>query len=174
MLVRSLRNQYNNLDEIADPSGEQTRTKSNSTEKTGKKKSKSRKVHIAPTNEAENETKAGSTDGEVEMVDLGSVENGGDTHRLITDSTSSGTAKTYLNTKQSATSDADPTNNAGMETSPATEDDIVDDTQSLLRPTSSAGRSKDGAIDITGMVTAAPKRVIIADMLRFLFLGIPG
>ena len=175
VLVRSLRNQYNNLDEIADPSGQQTRQKSSSslTDKAGKKKSKKdRKVHIAPTgSEAESEVKADAAERGVEMVALESTQGNGDTARLIANNDNAGAVSSL---KTSSTADADiveNADNADIEISPA--DDTADDTQSLLRPTSTAS-SSNGAIDITGMVTAAPKRVIIADMLRFLFLGIPG
>jgi len=178
VLVRSLRNQYNNLDEVADPSGQQTRQKSSSllTDKAGKKKSKKdRKVHIAPSeSEAESEVKA-DLDGGVEMVALVSSQGDEDTERLITHNNNVRAAPTMKKSSTAVADRADAADNgdnADAEISPT--DDTADDTQSLLRPTSTARGSTNGAIDITGMVTAAPKRVIIADMLRFLFLGIPG
>ena len=175
VLVRSLRNQYNNLDEIADLSGQQTRQKASTvvTDKAGKKKSKKdRKVHIAPKgSEAESEEKADAAERGVEMVALESTPGNGDTDRLIANNDS---VSAVSSLKKSSTANAETVenaDNADTEISPA--DDTADDTQSLLRPTSTAS-STNGSIDITGMVTAAPKRVIIADMLRFLFLGIPG
>ncbi len=101
-----------------------------------------------------------------------------DTERLITHNNN---VRAALTTKKSSTAVADRADpagngdNADTEISPTDDTaDTADDTQSLLRPTSTASYTTNGAIDITGMVTAAPKRVIIADMLRFLFLGIPG
>jgi len=171
ILSRSLRNQYNNLDEVIDLAGVQIRKKSTSTtdqaaKKNAKGSRKSKKVRIAPTMDesvrgeeksSARSNESGAGDG-VEMVDL---ENRSEERTSPTPLSSTGESDHLI------TDTNDYVHNAllGAETEGSPIPD-TDDTEALL--------GGGNGIDARGMVTAAPKRVIIADVLRFLFLGLPG
>ena len=187
VLARSLRNQYNILDEIVDPLGAQTRPKSSVVTSDQGKKSKShkgRKARIAPTaGQEDNGTRPDSADVGVEMVGVnGKIHDPADeTEQLvIADRDNNNNGRISAVTENGGKRQATDTDLAelDLETNSIIEDDNASDTQALLGPSAPIGGNSTnntrGAIDITGMVTAAPKRVIIADILRFFFLGIPG
>lgn len=181
ILSRSLRNQYNNLDEVIDLAGTQIRRKATlTTDQAAKKSTKSsrkgKKVRIAPTMDesTRGEEKSGTRSGDVgagEGVEMVELENRSEERTSPTPLSPTGESDHLLTDSNDYVHNA--LHSTETDDSPVPEGADGDgDTQALLGP-ASTGRV-GGGIDARGMVTAAPKRVIIADALRFLFLGLPG